>query len=118
MYSPDEFSVSLDNEIEKLSGLEKSLKSEIEGLLFYIINRVDTAKDDGYLYDDYHDDSYETSMRFDKFVVRYVISLNSNEKTNFLTKLDTQLKNLYYQYCHCVIRDNGAPRFFLLATPR
>ena len=96
MYLPSEFNVSLENELEKLSGLEKSLKSEIEGLLFYIIQRVDVAIDDGYLYDDYHDDSYDTSMRFDEFVVRYVISLNSSEKTDFLAKLDTQLRKLSY----------------------
>ena len=96
MYSPDEFSEALDNEMEKLSGLEKSLKSEIEGLLFYIIKRVDAAFNDGYLYDDYNDNSYDTSLRFDEFVVRYVISLNSSEKTNFLAKLDTQLEQQSY----------------------
>jgi uncharacterized Zn finger protein len=92
MYSPDAFGDVLDNELEKLSGLEKSLHKEIEELLFFIIQRVEEAFEDGYLYDDYGDNCYDSSYRFDAFAARYVASLTGNEKPAFLAKLDTTLK--------------------------
>ena len=96
MYSPGDFSEALDNELEKLSGLDKSLGKEIEKLLFHIIKRVEESFDEGYLYDDYSDYSYDASLRFEEFVVRYVSSLNSGEKTAFLAKLDALLEQPAY----------------------
>ena len=92
MYSPNDFSDALDDELEKLSGFEKTLDKEIEELLFYIIKRVDNALEDGYLYDDYGDENYDASMRFEEFLVRYVSSLSSNRKTAILAKLDALLE--------------------------
>ena len=92
MYSPHNFSDALDYELEKLSGFEKSLVKEIEEMLFYIIKRVDECFEDGYLYDDYGDENYDTSLRFDEFVVRYVSCLSSNRKTAILAKLDALLE--------------------------
>ena len=96
MYSPHNFSDALDDELEKLSGFEKSLGKEIEEMLFYIIKRVDECFEDGYLYDDYGDENYDTSLRFDEFVVRYVASLSCSEKTAFLAKLDAMLGHQAY----------------------
>lgn len=96
LYSPGDFDAALDKEIKKLSGLEKHLKSEIKGLLFYIINEVDNAFNEGYLYDHYNDYNYEPSEEFYGFVANFVKGLNFEEKTNFLTKLDTILKEQSY----------------------
>ena len=94
--NPGDFDAELNKEIKKLSGLEKHLKSEVEGLLLYIISEVDNAFDEGYLYDHYNDDNYEPSEEFNGFVTTFVKSLNYEEKTVFLTKLDTVLKEQSY----------------------
>ncbi|MGV8091376.1 MAG: SWIM zinc finger domain-containing protein [Mangrovibacterium sp.] len=92
LYDPDEFNEVLNNAIKKLSGLEKHLKPEIEGLLFYIIDKVENAFNEGYLYNDYNDYLYEPSDEFDDFVINYLKCLDYNEKTIFLDKLDEVLK--------------------------
>jgi uncharacterized Zn finger protein len=97
LYDIGVFSAALDKEIEKLSGLEKQLKNEVEELLFYIISEVDNAFDEGYLYDDYNDYNYEPSEEFNGFVTSYARSLNYEEKTAFLTKLDTVLQEQSYE---------------------
>ncbi|MBN1117294.1 MAG: SWIM zinc finger family protein [Bacteroidales bacterium] len=94
--NPEDFDAALDKEIKKLSGLEKHLKSEVEGLLLYIIGEVDKAFDEGYLYDHYNDYNYEPSEEFIGFASNFVKSLNYEEKTAFLTKLDTVLKEQSY----------------------
>jgi hypothetical protein len=96
LYNPEDFDATLDKEIKKLSGLEKHLKSEVEGLLLYIISEVDNAFDEGYLYDHYNDYNYEPSEEFNGFVTNFVKSLNYEEKTAFLTKLDTVLREQSY----------------------
>ena len=90
--NPGDFDAALNKEIKKMSGLEKHLKSEVEGLLLYIIIEVDNAFQEGYLYDHYNDYNYEPSEEFNRFVTNFVKSLNFEEKTAFLSKLDTALK--------------------------
>ena len=68
----------------------------MEGLLLYIISEVENAFDRGYLYDHYNDYNYEPSEEFNGFVTNFVKSLNYKEKTAFLTKLDTTLKEQSY----------------------
>lgn len=96
LYDPDEFDADLDKEIKKLSGLEKQLKNEIEGLLFYILSEVDHAFDEGYLYDSYSDNNYMPSEDFNEFVANYVMSLRYEDKTRFITRLDNALKEHSY----------------------
>ena len=97
MYAPDDFGSALDEEIKKLSGHEKPLCKEIEALLFYIIEKVEDAFDDGYLYDDYGDNYYYyASHSFEEFVARYVSSLETGAKTTFLAKLYAVLDKQSY----------------------
>lgn len=96
LYDPDDFDAALDKEIKKLSGLEKQLKTEIESLLFYIINEVDHAFDDGYLYNHYNDYPYMPSDDFIQFVANYARSHSYEDKTEFIRKLDNVLKEQSY----------------------
>ncbi len=116
MYHHNDFSDTIDKELAKLVGLEKPLHEEIESLLFYVIQEVERAFDNGYLYDDYNDDFYETSQNFDEFVARYVACLKSSEKTAFLAKLDAVLNNQSYstfeglrEIAGSVFSDNDLP---------
>ena len=89
LYDIGDFSNAIDKEIKKLSGLELSLKEEIESLIFYMMQEIDNAFDEGYLYDDYSDYCYYPSSDFDKFVVRYAASIEGQAKISFLAKLDS-----------------------------
>ncbi|GHV22339.1 hypothetical protein FACS189428_4240 [Clostridia bacterium] len=93
---PDDFSNALDEQLSKLSGLEKHLKAEIEPLLFDIFSKVEDAIDEGYLYEHYSDNSYEMSSYFETFVADYVANLDGEEKTTFLQKLDAVLEEQSY----------------------
>jgi hypothetical protein len=96
LYDPNTFESSLVKGIKKLSGLEKQLKDEIGELIFYIINEVDFALNEGYLYDHYNDYMYEPSDEFIEFISNYVRCLGYKEKTTFLIKLDELLKQQSY----------------------
>ena len=91
MYNPDAFSDTLDSELEKLYGFEKPLCREIDELIFSIIQEVEDAIEDGYLYDDYSDYTYSDSLRFEEFVARFLSVLSSSKKIDFLKKFDAAL---------------------------
>ena len=91
LYDIGDFSNAIDKEIKKLSGLELLLKEEIECQLFYMMQEIDNAFDEGYLYDDYSDYCYYPSSDFDKFVVRYAASIEGEAKISFLAKLDSTI---------------------------
>jgi len=88
LYNPFAFDAALEKEIKKLSGLETNLRKEIEDLLFFIMNEVQNAFDEGYLYSHYDDYNYEPSESFNEFVANFVKCLDFLDKTAFLTRLD------------------------------
>ncbi len=96
LYNIDDFDKTLNKELKKLSGLEKHLKSEISSLLLYIIDKVDDATQQGYLYDDYNDWMYEPSEELNEFITNYIKTLTFKEKTEFLIKVDTTLNTLSF----------------------
>lgn len=91
-----DFSDAINKQIKKLSGLEKPLQKEIEDLLFYIMDAVNEAFDEGYLYDSYGDESYTPSPAFDAFFARYVSILEGEDRISFLSKLDSRLQKMSY----------------------
>jgi len=73
LYEPSDFEESLISELDKLSGLEHELVKEIGELILFIINNVENAFDEGYLYiDSYYGDDYFESEAFCNFVIRYI----------------------------------------------
>lgn len=96
LYEPYEFEEAFTAEIEKISGLEVHLKEELEELIFYIFQEVENAFDEGYLYDNYSDDFFESPEVFDKFVLNYALTLSYEEKTGFLGRLDSLLREAGY----------------------
>jgi|GEM_PF-2752519 len=96
LYDIGSFSHALDGEIEKLSGLEALLQKEIEGLIFYLMEQIESAFDEGYLYDDYRDSYYYPSPDFDEFVARYAASLEGKSRISFLSGLDSVISGQSY----------------------
>ncbi len=88
LYDPRVFEDVLMQQVKKLSGLEKSLPNELGELIIHIIEKVDHAFDEGYLYDDYNDYNFEPPETFYSFVTNYARALSFRQKTEFLEELD------------------------------
>ena len=97
-----DFNNELDNELSKLSGLEKSLNYELEEFLFQIMQMINDAieKDELCEYDD--DYGYEPSSFFKDFFTGFVTSLDTVKKIAFLAKLDGQLEKQSYSTFDCM----------------
>ena len=87
LYDPATFENELIKKIKKLSGLEKSLVKELAELIIYIIEEVENAFEEGYLYDHYNDYSFEPSEQFYSFIANYISVLDFKQKTEFIVKL-------------------------------
>lgn len=93
---PEAFERSLTDTFRRLSGLEIHLVKEIESIIFYIIQEVDNAIDEGHLYDHYNDKDFESSEAFDHLILKYTLALPFKEKMAFLEKMEEQLSQLSY----------------------
>jgi uncharacterized Zn finger protein len=72
LFSPSEFEVSLTGYLEKLKGFEIQLAKEIEGLIILIIENVNNAFNEGYLYiDNYSYEDIFESEAFCEFVCEF-----------------------------------------------
>ncbi len=97
LFSPSEFEVSLTGYLEKLKGFEIQLAKEIEGLIILIIENVNNAFNEGYLYiDNYSYEDIFESEAFCEFVCEFTRKLPLNEKIAFLIRLDEALNYMSY----------------------
>lgn len=97
LYSPSDFEASLTGYLEKLKGFEQQLAKEIKGLIIYIIENVDNAFNEGYLYiDNYSSEDYFESEAFCEFVCEFTGRLPFTEKIEFLIRLDESLNYMSY----------------------
>lgn len=97
LYEPSAFEESLTDELDKLGGLEHQLVEEIGELILRIIDNVENAFDEGYLYvDSYYGDDYFESETFCSFVIRYIKQLSFKQKTDYLFRLDEALNSMSY----------------------
>ena len=70
----------------------------------YIINEVDSAFDEGYLYTDGYNEDYFTSEDFEKYIIKYAISLEFEERIIFLQNLADLLNNQNYDTFNNIIQ--------------
>jgi len=97
LYEPSDFEESLTDELDKLGGLEHELVEEIGELILFIIDNVENAFDEGYLYvDSYYGDDYFESETFCSFVTGYIKQLSFKQKTDYLFRLDEALNSMSY----------------------
>lgn len=100
LYDPATFGDQLVKKITKLSGLEKSLSRNIAEFIIYIVEKIEDAIDDGYLYDQYNDYSFEPPEEFYEFITRFVSAISFNEKTDFIKRLEVTISNSSYTTFH------------------
>jgi hypothetical protein len=96
LYEPDAFEQALVKQLRRLLGLEQQLQQELSKLIFYIIQAVNDAFDEGYLYEDYSNAFFEEPEEFYRLVENYTRSLPYAERTRFLQELNSILNDLSY----------------------
>jgi len=97
LYEPSCFEDALISALDQLSGLEHQLVEETGKLILFIMENVEDAFDEGYLYiDSYYGDDYFESKAFCSFVIRYIKQLSFKQKTDYLFRLDEVLNSMSY----------------------
>jgi uncharacterized Zn finger protein len=93
---PDAFEESLIKVIKNLSGLETKISKKLVDLVFYIIRKVETATDEGYLYNHYSDYHFDPPEQFYEFLARLANVMDFHEKTQFIEQLDAAINKSSY----------------------
>ncbi len=98
LFAPKEFASELLKQLEKIRGLWDKFPSEIGNLLLKIIEDIDQACEDGYLYvENYHkeDEEFE-SEDIDDYIFSFMINLPLDMKSDYAEKLKEILNNCRY----------------------
>ena len=98
LYNPSEFERELLKQLEKIRGLWDKFPSQIGDLIIGLIEDVEQAFEDGYLYiENYREeDDYFESEEVNDYIVCFVSNLPKNMKPNYLKKLREALNNCGY----------------------
>ena len=98
LYSPSEFERELFKQLEKIRGLWAKFPSQIGDLIFRIIEEVEQAFEDGYLYIQNYDqeDDYFESEEVNDYIVCFVNNLPKNLQPNYRKELKVTLDNYGY----------------------
>lgn len=98
LYEPSKFTEKLLEQLEKLRGLWDKLPSEIGGLLLKLIQAVEQAFENGYLYIERYDreDDYFESEVINDYIFRFTSSLPSEIKSDYIEELKAVLEGAHY----------------------
>ncbi len=98
LYSPSEFERKLLKELEKIRGLWDKLPSEIGDLIIKIIEDVEQAFEDGYLYIENYgkEDEYFESEDINDYIFHFTSNLAKNMKSSYTRKLKKVISNCGY----------------------
>ena len=98
LYNPSEFERELLKQLEKIRGLWDKFPSQIGDLIIRIIEDVEQAFEDGYLYIQNYgqEDDYFESEDVNDYISCFVSNLPKNLKPNYLKQLREALDNCGY----------------------
>ncbi len=98
LYSPSEFERKLLKQLEKIRGLWDKLPSQIGDLIIKIIEDVDQAFEDGYLYIENYskEDEYFESEDINDYIFHFTSSLAKDMKLSYSKKLKKAINNCGY----------------------
>ncbi len=97
LWDPSGMETALMSQLNKLKGLEDQIPDQIGELILKIMQEVNNAFDEGYLYiDNYYNEDYFESNQFDNYVISYIRQLPVIEKMSFLEKLDDTIELMSY----------------------
>jgi hypothetical protein len=92
---PDSFESSLVALFEKLKGVWEKLPDETGDLIIKVIEKIDPLIVEGYLYDHYHDNTFE-GFDFGKVVRSYICSLPFEEKMKFVLRANEVISKMEF----------------------
>ena len=98
LYNPSGFERELLKQLEKLRGLWDKLPSQIGDLIIKMVEDVEQAFEDGYLYIEKYgeEDDYFESDDVNDYVFRFVNTLPKEIKFDYIEKLNELLNNSGY----------------------
>lgn len=98
LYNPSEFERELLKQLERLRGLWDKLPSQIGDLIIEIMEDVEQAFEDGYLYIEKYggEDDYFESEDVNDYVFHFVNTLPREIKIDYIEKLNEVLNNSGY----------------------
>ena len=98
LYNPSGFERELLKQLEKLRGLWDKLPSQIGDLIIKMVEDVEQAFEDGYLYIEKYgeEDDYFESEDVNDYVFRFVNTLPKEIKFDYIEKLNELLNNSGY----------------------
>lgn len=98
LYNPSGFERELLKQLEKLRGLWDKLPSQIGDLIIKMVEDVEQAFEDGYLYIEKYgeEDNYFESEDVNDYVFRFVNTLPKEIKFDYIEKLNELLNNSGY----------------------
>lgn len=98
LYNPSGFERELLKQLEKLRGLWDKLPSQIGDLIIKMVEDVEQAFEDGYLYIEKYgeEDDYFESEDVNDYVFRFVNTLPKEIKFDYIEKLNELLNNPGY----------------------
>ena len=98
LYSPSEFEHELLQQLETLRGLWEKLPSQIGELIIKIIEDVEQAFEDGYLYIENYgeEDNYFESEEVNEYVFHFVKTLPKDIQRDYVEQLKEVLQNSGY----------------------
>ncbi len=89
LYNPKKFEDKLFKQLEKLRGLWDKLPLEIGDLIISIMQDIENAFEDGYLYIEHYqeEDEYFESEAINQYIVDFANNLSPDNQCNFLSNL-------------------------------
>lgn len=98
LYNPSDFERKVLKQLERIGGLWDKCPSQIGDLIIKIMEDVEQAFEDGYLYIENYDreDDYFESEDVNDYIFRFVSNLPKDMKPNYLKRLKQVLDNAGY----------------------
>ena len=98
LYAPKQFEHELLEQLEKLRGLWDKIPAEIEDLILEIMENVEQAFEEGYLYIEKYgqEDDYFESEILNDYIARFFNNLPSNLQSSYMENLKEVLEGFGY----------------------
>jgi len=97
LWDPSGMDAAIMKQLNKLKGLENQLHERISQLLLMIMESIDAAFDEGYLYiDNYYEEDYFESSEFNNYAISFAQKLSFEDKFRFIQELNTTIGGMGY----------------------
>ena len=97
LWDPSGMDAAIMKQLNKLKGLENQLHERISQLLLMIMESIDAAFDEGYLYiDNYYEEDYFESSEFNNYVISFAQKLSFEDKFRYIQELNSAIGGMGY----------------------